>query len=102
MSEQAKLEGWDVAHVIINRDPYTAGKPWRGKIAFQNKGGEEVSFNIPADKMQAIIALVAESTMDAAKRIGIDISKIIPQVLMQTALPPAEPIEEEKAEDLAF
>lgn len=90
MAITATVEGWELNYIHISRDQWTEGKPFKGKMSFQNKQGEEVAFNIPQDKMPEIIRLLCDSNMDAAKRMGVDIQRVLPQVLVITALPPAK------------
>jgi hypothetical protein len=107
--EKLNVDTWELTQILINRDTWTSDKPFKGTIKFCNKQAEEIAFNIPSHKLPPIIALIADSCADTAKKIGVEISRSLSELLTQTALPPvpeAEPVapvaENKEPSDLPF
>lgn len=91
-------DGWRLNSINISYHSWEKDQPYRGKISFINKSEESLNFNIPPDKMQALLALIADSVVDSASRLGHRMAASVQHTLKQQPIleaPLPEPIASE-------
>ena len=69
-AEVENEQGWKLQSLNLYTHSWVKDGKYTGKMTFMNKVEESLTFNIPDDKMAALLALVADSVVDSAKRLG--------------------------------
>lgn len=83
-------EGWEMNHLYISREHNWNVKPgdlpkYTGKITFQNKKEESMSFQVPPEKMQQLLELISDNIIASARELG----QGLVQSIQRALLPPA-------------
>jgi|ERR1700744_701833 len=87
LAEVENNDGWKLQSLQLSCYSWEKDSPYKGKITFQNKAEEQLSFNIPQDKMGALLALIADSVIDSANRLGHRVAASVQKIANQQALP---------------
>ena len=68
-------QGWQLQALSIDKE--WNSETYRGRIRFRDNKQQELTFNIPPDKVEAMMGLVAESIMQSARELGAGLLKSI-------------------------
>lgn len=68
-------QGWQLQALSIDKE--WNAEAYRGRIRFRDGKSQELSFNIPPDKVRAMMELVSESIMQSARELGAGLLKSI-------------------------
>jgi hypothetical protein len=101
---QAQVEnkdGWMLSSLQISHYSWEKNSPYRGKITFKNTQEETLSFNIPQDKMTALLALISDSVVDSAQRLGHRMAQSVVDMVKQQAPALQAPAHEELTPELS-
>lgn len=99
---QAQVEnndGWKLKSLTIQHAYWEKNGPYTGKITFANDKDESLSFNIPPEKMTALLALISDSVVDSATRLGHRMAASVQQTLKAPALEAPEELTPEEKEE---
>lgn len=90
MTAKIITEGWKLQSLNINRSWNSSNvNDYTGKIRFTNAKEEEISFNIPPEKMTQLLEIISDNVVDSARELGAGLV----QSMQKAALPPPpEPV----------
>lgn len=90
IAEVENIDNWKLSSLNISHYVWEKDSPYKGKITFTNKSEESLSFNIPQDKMAALLSLIADSVIDSANRLGHRVAASVAKTVNQQELPPSD------------